>query len=108
MDNPFKVTIEKETKHDLWVEREETWDDGTHKTPMKSGYNHNNDYIGNAEDAEYLCEQRGIKPELIKDGNNVCSVGYSSKEGKWFGWSHRAIAPFNTREEAVSFAEEVS
>lgn len=61
---------------------------------MTSAYNMHGHYIGTAEDAEYLCVDRGIIPELASDTHNVCSVGYSHKDGKYYGWSHRAIHGF--------------
>jgi hypothetical protein len=50
--------------------------------------------IGDNKDAEYKCVQRGIIPQTKKDDSRVCSVGYSPKDGKWYGWSHRAIFGF--------------
>lgn len=35
-------------------------------------------------------EKHGIKPEKAKPSHSVCSIGFSEKEGKWYGWSHRA------------------
>lgn len=39
-------------------------------------------------------EKHGIKPELRKPHHNVPSIGFSEKEQKWYGWSHRAIYGF--------------
>jgi len=64
-------------------------------------------YIGQPDEARYLCDKRGIRPE-VRDDTTVCSIGYSEAEGKWFGWSHRALAGFGTREQAERFASEVS
>lgn len=61
---------------------------------MKSAYNPNGNYIGNSRDAYRLCKVRGIRPELAKPTNNVCSIGFCEKEQKWFGWSHRPIYGF--------------
>jgi hypothetical protein len=67
---------------------------------MLVAYTLDNEYIGDPKIAKYLCEKRGIKPE-IKEGCNVCSIGkciYKDKDhedyDKWFGWSHRAIFGF--------------
>lgn len=38
--------------------------------------------------------ERGIVPELAREDHTVCTVGRSSKNGKWYGWSHRALAGF--------------
>jgi len=61
---------------------------------MKSAYNENGDYIGNPKDAYYLCKKRGINPEVRTRKSAVCSIGYSKKDKKWYGWSHRAIYGF--------------
>lgn len=65
-------------------------------------------YVGNLRTAYFLYVERGIAPELRTDKQKVCSVGYCKREGKWYGWSHRAIYGFNTRAEAAEFAESVS
>jgi len=67
---------------------------GTDDMPMKSAYNVHGNYIGNNRDAHRLCVKRGIAPEIASPDNNVCSIGYSKKDGKWYGWSHRAICGF--------------
>ncbi len=61
---------------------------------MKSAYNPNGDYIGNPKDANHLVGKRGIQPQLRTKDSSVCSIGYSVKDGKWYGWSHRAIFGF--------------
>lgn len=38
-------------------------------------------------------EKHGIKKETLP-GHNVPSIGFSEKEQKWYGWSHRAIYGF--------------
>ena len=59
------------------------------------------EYIGDLKDAKYLCEKRGIAPIASKPGHNVCSIGWSEKEQKWFGWSHRAIGGFGIGSELL-------
>lgn len=66
---------------------------------MEVAYNHQDKYIGMVEDAEQLCNVRGIIPEVIDDTHNVCSIGYCPKEDKWYGWSHRAIFGFGVGSE---------
>jgi hypothetical protein len=51
-------------------------------------------YIGGPSDARHLCVNRGIRPEPRTPESNVCSIGFSDKDGKWYGWSHRAIFGF--------------
>ena len=59
-----------------------------------SAYTLEDVYIGSPKDAHYLCVKRGIYPEPKKPYSNICTIGFSKKEKKWFGWSHRAIAGF--------------
>ena len=61
---------------------------------MKSAYNLNGVYIGDAKTAFRLCQTKGIKPEGIKKDSGVCSIGFCEKDNKWYGWSHRAIYGF--------------
>ncbi|MEM9085340.1 MAG: hypothetical protein AAGB23_05405 [Pseudomonadota bacterium] len=56
--------------------------------------NPNGHYIGNPETAAWLCDERGIAPELASPNHGVCSIGFCEKEQKWYGWSHRAIFGF--------------
>lgn len=57
-------------------------------------YTPRGDYIGNPRDAYRLCVKRGIQPEKRDPEHGVCSIGFSVKDGKWYGWSHRAIFGF--------------
>ncbi len=61
---------------------------------MRSCYTDNGDYIGDTKVAILLCKKRGIRPEKVDPDDNVCSIGWSEQEQKWFGWSHRAICGF--------------
>lgn len=51
-------------------------------------------YIGDVEFAEMLFEKFGIVPELMDDKHEVCSIGFSERDQKWYGWSHRALYGF--------------
>ncbi len=61
---------------------------------MKSAYTPDGKYIGKSKRAYWLCYKWGIKPELRTPTSNVCSIGHSEKDNKWYGWSHRAIVGF--------------
>lgn len=66
-------------------------------------------FIGEPRFAEELVRKYGIfRFELRTPKSSVCSVGFSPKKKKWYGWSHRAIAGFKTRAAAARFAESVS
>lgn len=53
-------------------------------------YNPHGDYIGNPSYAHWLCAKLGIQPITSEPDDNVCCIGFSIKDGKWYGWSHRA------------------
>ncbi|HPO57048.1 MAG: hypothetical protein GX465_17325 [Acidobacteria bacterium] len=61
---------------------------------MESAYTPSGDYLGNPENAKYLIEKLGISPEKSSPDHTVCSIGWSEKDQKWYGWSHRAIYGF--------------
>ncbi len=67
---------------------------GERSFQMLSAYTPRGEYIGNWKTAHLLCVKRGIQPELRTPDSNVCSIGFSIKDGKWYGWSHRAIFGF--------------
>lgn len=102
------ATILDETKHPLYIERREMWSAVGAPIEMHSAYAYDGSYVGDFEQMQPLFNKWGIKPERREPGNKVASVGYSEKEDCWFGWSHRALARFSTREKAAKFAEEVS
>jgi hypothetical protein len=49
-----------------------------------------------------------LEPEFAHPHDTIKTIGRSGKDGKWYGWSHRAIYGFKTREQAKRFAESVS
>lgn len=59
---------------------------------MTSVYTHDGKYVGSLKDSQFLFD-KGIMPETYED-NKVCSIGKSHIDGKWYGWSHRAIYGF--------------
>jgi hypothetical protein len=107
---PIKEVI-KVIKKPGYEIRHEVIDGNEYGTPdvtMRSAYNPNGDYIGDPKIARMLVVKRGIAPEKSDPDNNVCSVGYCEKDGKWYGWSHRAISGFKNKEAAKEFADSVS
>ena len=67
---------------------------GNSDLTMKSAYNNKGDYIGSSRTAYRLCFNYGILPEKIDPEHNVCSIGFSKKNNKWYGWSHRTLYGF--------------
>ena len=68
-------------------------DDSCPPVVLQSVYNSDDDYIGSVEDAQRILA-KGIKPEIASPDDKVCSIGFSEKLKKYFGWSHRAIQGF--------------
>ncbi len=61
---------------------------------MRTAYTPTGDYIGEPRMARFLFK-RGIRiVEKAFPSHNVCSIGFNAKQGKWYGWSHRAICGF--------------
>ena len=61
-------------------------------------------YIGDPKDAKFLAVKKGLvqlQPRLGGPGK-VCSIGFCPGDGKWYGWSHRAIFGFGADDLAVS------
>jgi hypothetical protein len=61
---------------------------------LHSAYTPNGDYVGDPKMARLLVAKKGIAPEKADPKHDVCSIGYSEKDGKYYGWSHRAICGF--------------
>ena len=51
-------------------------------------------YIGEPKKADQLWKKFGIEFECIDKSHSVCSIGWSEKDSKYYGWSHRAICGF--------------
>lgn len=92
----LKILSEKKFKSGYVVRKELIGgkEFGSKDLIMSSAYNLEGKYIGNTKTAFRLCQIRGIKPEISHKDNNVCSIGFSDKDNKWYGWSHRAIFGF--------------
>lgn len=63
------------------------------KVVMHSVYSLDGGYVGSLEGVNTYFE-KGILPELADSEDNVCSIGKSYIDGKWYGWSHRAMHGF--------------
>lgn len=66
---------------------------------MFSVYAKDGGYVGTIESAKSYFDM-GIIPEKSLDTHNVCSIGKSVIDGKWYGWSHRALYGFSIGDEA--------
>ncbi len=77
-----------------FIIREEIWTmEGCDPTNMTLAYTQNGDYVGDPDTATRLY-RRGILPIKRRPESVVCSMGFSEKDQKWYGWSHRALAGF--------------
>ena len=91
-----KILKRKDFKY-YYVQTEEIEDSKVSETPTKLGVAYTIDgdhYIGNSDDAKMLETKYDIKPEPISKDHKICSIGFSEKNQKWYGWSHRAIFGF--------------
>ena len=79
---------------------EEVWSmEGCGDTPIKVYRNKQGDFIAsrynrNRPGLVKAIARLGITPEKASRKHSVCSVGKSAKDGKWYGWSHRAMVGF--------------
>lgn len=88
--SPFDSNYYYEYRREIHAE-----DDGTQEFEMKSAYTPSGDYIGNSRWAYALVKKRGLtRLEKRTDESGGVSLGFSLREQKWYGWSHRAIYGF--------------
>lgn len=52
------------------------------------------EYAGPSSMIRTFLEKHGVAPETSGKESHVCSIGWSEKNHKWYGWSHRAWAGF--------------
>ena len=66
---------------------------GPWETTWTMAYTPNGEYIG---DIKIACDlyEKGIIPQLREPTHSACSIGFSTKDGAWYGWSRRAIFGF--------------
>lgn len=75
-----------------YIVKRQVYGDSPEPTTVDSGFSTiDGGYIGDLETTRNLCVERGIRPMKRQQDHTVCSVGYSVTDGKWYGWSHRAI-----------------
>lgn len=86
--------IEGDGAEEFAVEMQDMLDASPEFMEMEICYTLAGDYIGDIEWAKRLCEGLGVAPEKASASHSVCSIGFSEKEQKWYGWSHRAIGGF--------------
>ena len=80
-----------EVRNELWAH-----DSDPKVMPMRSAYSlEDGSYIGNPKDALALWKRFAITYfEKTDPSHSVCSIGFSERDQKWYGWSHRAICGF--------------
>ncbi len=60
-------------------------------------------YVGDRRMGRFLFIKTGLtKVQLAQKNHNVCSIGWSEEEQKWYGWSHRAICGFGLGDKLFS------
>jgi len=97
-EGDIKKTLIKEIlreDYDYIIRVEEIEREGMPKVIIKSGYTLDGKHIGDLKMTKFICEKLGIKkPEYKRSDSTICSIGFSEKDQKWYGWSHRAIFGF--------------
>lgn len=78
---------------ELWKMRGTPFD-SDEPTRITATYNPQGHFIGDEKTAAHLCDKLGINPIKRDPSHSVCSIGRSDLDGKWYGWSHRAIYGF--------------
>lgn len=88
-----------------YVLRDEIWKyhiDDSLTEMLKQAYNLNDEWIGESKFAYRLANRYGITyTEKKEKQHSVCSIGFSEKKQKWYGWSHRAIYGFGIGSKVV-------
>lgn len=83
----YETRVEKLTGEDYGIPEGES-------ITIKSAYTPTGDYIGDPRMAYQLVTKRGIAPQLRTQHSNTCTIGFSERDKKWYGWSHRGICGF--------------
>lgn len=98
MSDVTKIKEKLLESHELYDVWEETWYWGDDQKPSSSvmvmARNKAGDWMGEKSMAEFLAKF-GISAEIANEEYDICSIGWSEREQKYFGWSHRAICGFS-------------
>ena len=92
----IKAVLITESATPHYFIRSEDWthegDPAAGPTRMLAAYSFAGDYLGDPDHAEQLVREHGIIHfEKTDPEHSVCSIGFSLRDQKWYGWSHRAI-----------------
>lgn len=93
-DHGVQVLWTKKFKTGYILQREVVGGCAPYPTTMTVAYNHNGDYIGSSKWAYRLANRYGVRAEKASPTHRTCSIGFSEREQKWYGWSHRATYGF--------------
>ncbi len=94
MDGVIEIKSRRFFKAGYEVRTEIVDDNAGGTLEMKNAYNVHGEWIGEPKFAYRLIVTRGILPEKVNKNRNICSIGYCPRDGRWYGWSHRAIVGF--------------
>lgn len=89
--NGIQEDIIKEYK--IKVARTWVGSDEKNSIVMVTVHTQDDKYVGTLENAKFYFDE-GILPESDFRNNPVVSIGKSFIDGKWYGWSHRAMYGF--------------
>lgn len=66
----------------------------SHAYEVKWAFTPSGDFIGTSREAHKLVSTLGIAPQKRLTSHSGCSIGFSNRNKKWYGWSHRALFGF--------------
>lgn len=64
------------------------------ETPFVTVTTEGDYYLGTPDDAYFYMKKGLTQLQPSGDDSNVVAIGFSEKEQKWYGWSHRAMCGF--------------
>ncbi len=82
------LTLGMELRKEIWALSEDS--PASEDTEIEAVYNEEGLFVGDFNTYKLLSKY-GIRPQKNEPSHSVCSIGFSPKEQKWYGWSHRAI-----------------
>lgn len=67
-------------------------------------------YLGDERWAKMLFRKHSFDPNsfISYEDSDVACAAYDTDLNRWFGWSHRAMNDFETKQEALNFAESMA
>jgi len=98
VDNNYEFTFAFMVSNDYCVFLKNIPEDEKNSMFSVQYYSPQLDNIGTLSTTKFLCYEKGIKPRPRLDkyvGTGAkCTIGFSERDQKWYGWSHKLICGF--------------